>query len=237
MRWLLAVFVLAVTLAQVSRAANSVVDLELVLAVDASGSVNDGEYALQLAGIAAGFRDPAVRKAIRSGPAKSIAVNLLVWAEPQVPKDMTGWFIIASDGDAENFARTVETFRRRQTGATAIGEGIASALRSIEANGIEAEREVVDVSGDGRESVAREFTVLVDQARAMALSRGVVINGLAIENEVGDLADYYRRNVQSGPESFVMSTKTYEDFTEAMRRKLLREIEHRPRVTSLEPRR
>jgi Protein of unknown function (DUF1194) len=198
-----------------------------------SPCVDTEEYALQLSGIAAGFRDPDVRKAIRSGPAKAIAVNLVVWAEPQVPKDMTGWFIIASDGDAENFARIVETFPRRQTGATAIGEGIASALRSIATSGIAAPREVVDVSGDGRESVAREFTVLVDQARAMALSRGVVINGLAIENEVGDLADYYRQNVQAGPESFVMEAKTYQDFAEAMRLKLLREIEYHPRITSL----
>ncbi|MGE0238371.1 MAG: DUF1194 domain-containing protein [Parvibaculaceae bacterium] len=231
---MLAILLLGLGLVLESRAAGSVVDLELVLAVDASGSVNDAEYGLQLAGIAAGFRDPAVRTAIRSGPAGAIAVNLLVWAEPQVPKDTTGWFVIASDDDAERFARAVEGFPRRQTGATAIGEGIASALRSLEANGIAAAREVVDVSGDGRESVAREFTVLVDQARAMAVSRGVVINGLAIENEVGDLADYYRRNVQSGPESFVMAAKTYEDFTEAMRRKLLREIEYRPRITSLD---
>jgi hypothetical protein len=73
--------------------------------------------------------------------------------------------------------------------------------------------------------------VLVDQARAMALARGVIVNGLAIENEVGDLADYYRRNVQAGPESFVMEAKDYEDFAEAMHRKLLREIEYRPRIT------
>src|SRR6476661_1403247 len=124
---------------------------------------------------------------------------------------MTGWFIIASDSDAENFARIVEAFPRTQTGATAIGEGIAAALRSIATSGIAAPREVVDVSGDGRESVAREYTVLVDQARAMALSRGVVINGIAIENEVSDLADYYRENVQAGPESFVMAAKTYQD--------------------------
>jgi hypothetical protein len=175
-----------------------------------------------------------VRKAIRSGPAKSIAVNLLVWAEPQVPKDMTGWFIIASDEDAERFASAVEHFPRRQTGSTAIGEGIAAALRSIGTNGIAGAREVVDVSGDGRESVAREFTVLVDQARIMAMARGVVINGLAIQNEVSDLADYYRRNVQSGPESFVMAAKDYEDFAEAMRRKLLRELEYRPRITRLQ---
>ncbi|QIG46467.1 DUF1194 domain-containing protein [Nordella sp. HKS 07] len=205
-------------------------DLEIVLAVDASGSVDDREYALQLKGIARSFRDAAVRRAIRSGPTKSIAVDLLVWAEPQVPKDTTGWFVIASDEDAERFAVTVESFPRRQSGATAIGEGIAAALRAIDGNDIVSQRAVVDVSGDGRESVAREYTVLVDQARAMALSRGVVINGLAIQNEVGDLADYYRRNVQAGPESFVMAVRDYEDFAETMRLKLLREIEYRPRL-------
>jgi hypothetical protein len=234
MRCLLAVFFLVFGLVLDSEAAERVVDLELVFAADASGSVNDDEYTLQLIGIARAFRDPVVRKAIRSGPAKSIAVNLLVWAEPQVPKDMTGWFIIASDEDAERFASAVEHFPRRQTGSTAIGEGIAAALRSIEANGITGAREVVDVSGDGRESVAREFTVLVDQARIMAMARGVVINGLAIQNEVSDLADYYRRNVQAGPESFVMAAKDYEDFAEAMRRKLLRELEYRPRITRLQ---
>jgi Protein of unknown function (DUF1194) len=234
MRYLLAVLLLVFGLVLDSEAADGIVDLELVLAVDASGSVNDDEYKLQLIGIAQAFRDPAVMKAIRSGPAKSIAVNLLVWAEPQVPKDVTGWFIIASDADAERFAATAENFPRRQTGSTAIGEGIAAALRSIEMNSIAGTREVVDVSGDGRESVAREFTVLVDQARTMAIARGVVINGLAIQNEVSDLADYYRRNVQAGPESFVMAAKDYEDFAEAMRRKLLREIEYRPRITQLQ---
>lgn len=235
MRCLLTILFVCAGLVLKSQAGDVVADLKLVLAVDASGSVDEEEYALQLSGIAAGFRDADVRTAIRSGPAKAIAVNLLIWAEPQVPKDTSGWFIISSDGDAEQFARLVEAFPRRQTGATAIGEGIASALRSIETSGIAASREVVDVSGDGRESVARDFTVLVDQARAMALSRGVVINGLAIQNEVGDLAEYYRQNLQAGPESFVLAAKSYQDFAEAMRLKLLREIEYRPRITSIGP--
>ena len=211
--------------------AEELVDLELVLAVDASGSVADHEFRLQLGGIASGFRDPAVRKAIVSGPSKRMAVTLIVWAEPQVPKDTTGWYIIASDDDAERFAALVEMFPRTQTGATAIGEGIAAALRAIDTNDIFAERRVVDVSGDGKESVAREFTVLVDQARTMALARGIVVNGLAIINEVGDLEQYYRDNIQAGPDSFVMSAADYEDFAEAMRRKLLREIEYRPRIS------
>ncbi len=230
MRHLLAFLLLAMSQPVTGTASAKTVDIELVLAVDASGSVDDREYTLQLEGIAQGFRDATVRRAIRSGPTKSIAVNLLVWAEPQIPKDMTGWFVITSDAEAEHFAATVATFPRRQSGSTAIGEGIAAALRAIDGNDIEAARAVVDVSGDGRESVAREFTVLVGQARAMALSRSIVINGLAIQNEVSDLADYYRRNVQAGPDSFVMTAKDYEDFAEAMRLKLLREIEYRPRL-------
>lgn len=230
MRNRLAVLLLAASLVFADAAHGMTTDLEIVLAVDSSGSVDDREYALQLEGIAQGFRDTAVRRAIGSGPLKSIAVNLLVWAEPQVPKDTTGWFVISSDADAERFAATVESFPRRQSGSTAIGEGIAGALRAIAGNDIVAARAVVDVSGDGRESVAREFTVLVDQARTMAMSRGVVINGLAIQNEVSDLADYYRRNVQAGSDSFVMAVRDYEDFAEAMRLKLLREIEYRPRL-------
>lgn len=232
MRHLLTIFLLGASLPCAGAAHGKTADLELVLAVDASGSVDDREYALQLKGIAQGFRDAAVRQAISAGPLKRIAVNLLVWAEPQVPKDSTGWFVIASAEEAERFATTVEAFPRRQTGSTAIGEGIAAALRAIDGNGIEAARAVVDVSGDGRESSAREYTVLVDQARAMAISRGVVINGLAIQNEVGDLADYYRRYVQAGPDSFVLAVKDYESFAAAMRLKLLREIEYRPRLAS-----
>ncbi|MFL5260730.1 MAG: DUF1194 domain-containing protein [Hyphomicrobiales bacterium] len=216
-----------------ASATEEVVDLELALAVDASGSVDDREFALQLEGIAAGFRDAEVKKAIRSGPLGRIAINLVIWAEPQVPKDMSGWRVLAGDEDAERFAALVQRFPRRVTGATGIGEGIASSLRSMDANGITATREAVDVSGDGRETAPREPTVLIGQARAMAAARGVIVNGLAILNEEPDLAEWYARYVQTGPGSFVMAVSTYEDFAEAMRRKLLREIEYRPRISSI----
>jgi hypothetical protein len=227
-----AMIVILAALWSTRAAAEEAVDLELALAVDASGSVDDREFVLQLEGIAAAFRDADVKKAIRSGPAGRIAVNLVIWAEPQVPKDMSGWRVIARDEDADRFASLVERFPRRVTGATGIGEGIASALRSMDANGIKAARETVDVSGDGRETAPREPTVLIGQARAMAAARGVVVNGLAILNEEPDLADWYARFVQTGPGSFVMAVSTYGDFAEAMRRKLLKEIEYRPRISS-----
>jgi hypothetical protein len=79
-------------LALPARAEPVAADLELVLAVDASGSVDDEEFDLQMRGIAAGFRDAKVRQAIGSGPHGRIAVNLIVWADHQVPKDASGWF-------------------------------------------------------------------------------------------------------------------------------------------------
>ncbi len=214
-----------------AEAAGPSVDLALVLAVDASGSVDDREFALQLAGIAAGFRDPKVHRAIKSGPEGRIAVTLLVWADHQAPKDRSGWFVIASDREAENFARIAETFRRNQNGATGIGEGIAAALRALDASGFAPRRQVVDVSGDGRETTAREFVVMLPQAREMAYARGVAINGLAITNEDHGLLSYYRNAVQAGPGSFTLPATDYEAFAEAMRLKLLREIDYRPNIS------
>lgn len=223
-------FGLALTVAACPGRAE-VADLELVLAVDASGSVDESEYRLQLQGIAAGFRDSAVREAIRSGPEKRIAVNLLTWAEPQAPKTETGWYLLAGDDDAERFARLVESLPRTQNGATGLGEGIAAAVRSIGANGYEARRRVVDVSGDGEETPAREYVLRLPEARMMAEANDVVVNGLAIQNEAPSLAGYYRDKMRTGPGSFVIAARNYADFAEAMRRKLLREIDSRPNIS------
>ncbi len=228
--WLAALCCIA-GLSQSAAAEGQAVDLALVLAVDASGSVDDGEFALQLAGIAAGFRDPVVRQAMKSGPEGRIAVVLLVWADHQYPKDKTRWFTLALAEDAEAFARLVETFPRRQNGATGIGEGIAAALRAIDNSGFKARRKVVDVSGDGRETAPREYVVLLPQARTMANALGVIINGLAITNEDPGLLNYYRDAVRSGNGSFAVSATDYVDFADAIKRKLLREIEYRPSIS------
>jgi Protein of unknown function (DUF1194) len=212
-------------------AAGQSVDLALVLAVDASGSVDDVEFALQLSGIAAGFRDPAVQDAIGSASGGPIAVTLMVWADHQVPKDKTGWFLLAGAEDAEAFARVVESFPRNQNGGTGIGEGIAAALRIIETSNLAARRKVIDISGDGRETAPRDYVVLLPQARVMANAFGVAINGLAITNEDPDLLSYFSEDVRTGQGSFAMSATDYRDFANAMRRKLLREIEDRPKVS------
>ena len=221
-----------------ARAAEPV-DLELVLAIDASGSVDDDEYRLQLGGIAAAFRDPAIISAISGGLFRRIAVALVIWADADGPKDVTGWWIVESPGDAFAFAAMVEARPRIiKGGTTGIGAGVAASIELVGANDIIGRRTVIDVSGDGKENsapgnflAARDETHAISQARAQARARGITINGLAILNDVHDLDQWYDAHVRSGPNSFVMVADDHSDFAAAMLAKLVREIGSGPAVT------
>jgi len=158
-------------------------------------------------------------------------VNLLIWAEPRQPKTETGWFILETPDDAVGFANRVNAMPRTQTGATGLGAGIAAAIRAIAGNELSSRRRIVDVSGDGIEEVPGGSIPQVSDARALATAHCVTVNGLAIETDVYDLAGYYRDSMRIGSGSFVMSVRTYEDFTEAIRRKLLREIEYQADIS------
>jgi len=214
------------------------VDLELVLAVDASGSVDDGEFRMQLAGIAAAFRDREVVEAIARGYHGHIAVALLVWSDAHVPKDMGRWYVIRTVEDAEAFAlRALHHPRQVRNGATGIGAGIAAGINMMQVNGLDGVRRVVDVSGDGVESPLDTSlhlgAMLLHNARPMAAKYDVIVNGLAITTDVPNLDVWYENNVKMGPGSFVMRADGYEDFARAMRAKLLREIEQTAPVTLL----
>ena len=191
-----------------ARAATEV-DLQLVLAVDSSASIDAGEFALQMAGIAAAFRDAEVVAAAGSGPLGRIAVAAMFWAESGWDKDKTAWHVIDGPESAEAFARLIEE------------------------SGFVSERRVIDVSGDGRETTMREFNITPGQARIVASSRGITVNGLAMLSDEPDLGDYYRGEVAGGFGAFVITAASIDDFARAMRLKLLREIEHKPVVSRL----
>jgi hypothetical protein len=231
MRHLLATMGLLLTANLALSATQPSVDLEIVLAADASSSIDIGEYALQLRGIAAAFRDRDVQGAIAGGAEGRIAVNLLVWAQPGYDKLTTGWHIISTPEEAEAFAEQVEALPRRQFGGTGIGEGIEHSLKEIAGNGFAATRRVIDVSGDGRESwfaVATQLPV----ARRWAREQNVVINGLAITDEDPALLAYYDEDLRTGPGSFVLEAKDFRDFAAAMKIKLFREVSGRVPVAS-----
>ena len=206
-------------------AETELVDLELVLAIDASGSVDERELRLQLHGTAKAFRDNEVLQAIRSGATGRVAVALVLWADASRPTFGTDWHIIASPADADRWASMIERLPRHVGGGTGIGEAVVDSIRMIEGNRITGTRRVVDVSGDGRETPPRRvYSRLAMQARAMATARGITVNGLAILSDVPDLDVWYSRNVTAGPGSFVMTASNFADFERAIKQKLLREI-------------
>ncbi|WP_119168742.1 DUF1194 domain-containing protein [Algihabitans albus] len=240
MRSLLATLLIGLTVvpaaaqAPVDPAAGNLepVDLELVLAVDASGSVDDAEYRLQMRGIAAALRAPDVAAAIASGPDGSIAVTVMLWAEANRPKQALPWARLSGKASIEAFAAQVDEMPRKlPAGGTGIGKAIQYAVWQIERNGYSSARQVIDLSGDGRETAFREFSLTAPQGRSVAVLKDITVNGLAILNEVPDLDLYYRTEVIGGAGAFVEVARRYEDFAEAMRRKLRREIEWRPQVS------
>jgi Protein of unknown function (DUF1194) len=204
---------------------NVPVDLALILAVDCSGSVNGREFKLQMEGIAAAFRDPEVIAAVTAGRHRRIAVNILLWADPDEQKFTSGWHVVGSEAEALAFAETARKFDLRVGGGTGLGIALGYGISILSNLDFPATRKTIDVSGDGQDGYElREPRFRMPQARAMRAKSDVVINGLAISNDDPGLLAYYRETVIGGPGSFAMEARTYEDFAEAMRRKLLREI-------------
>lgn len=231
----LALLLLLPLLARPASAELLPVDLELVLAIDASGSVDEAEYRLQVEGIAAAFRDARVQALIAEQPLGRIAVALAVWSEGNKPKDITPWFLVATPAEAEAFAATVEAWPRRiANGGTGIGKALQFAAHALTTNAYVSGRMVIDLSGDGRETPPADWTLGPAEGRAYAAARGVEINALAILNDDPELAGYFRAEVVQGPGAFVMAIQDYSGYAEAMRIKLIREIDADPRVSRLQ---
>ncbi len=208
------------------------VDLALVLAVDCSGSVSAAEYALQVGGIAKAFRDPAIIAAASTGPNHRIAVNLMTWGDPDDQKFVSGWIMISSVADGNKFADIAENFDRRMNGGTGIGQALAFGLALLNDGTLQSLRQTIDISGDGKESwELREPRFHLIDAQRLREASGVTVNGLAIQTDDAELGQYYRKYVAAGPESFVIAVDNYAQYAEAIRRKLLLEIN--PNMASL----
>jgi hypothetical protein len=204
-----------------SARAQTPVDLELVLAVDCSGSIDDDEFALQIRGYAAAFSHPGVIAAIRSGEVGAIAVTYVQWSGPYLQRQAIGWTYIDNADSAETFAGLIGGVPRfLNRGGTSISGAIDNVRPLFENNGFEGRRRVIDISGDGTNNSGR----LVQYARDDAVADGITINGLAILNEVGGLDRYFEENVIGGPGAFVMAAADFDDFAFAIRNKLIREI-------------
>ncbi|MCH8035718.1 MAG: DUF1194 domain-containing protein [Proteobacteria bacterium] len=197
------------------------VDLELVLAIDCSYSVDAREFELQKIGLAQAFRNPGVLAAIQAGKHKTIAVSVVEWSKPGVQEVVVPWTLVRDGAGAEALAARIEAVPRLTAeGATSISSMIRFGIAYLAANPISGARRVIDISADGRNNAGRKIAA----AGALARAYGVTVNGLAILNEIPTLHFYFEQQVISGPDAFVMEANDYEDYAVAILRKLIREI-------------
>jgi len=201
------------------------VDLELVLAVDASSSVSAAEFELQIQGLARAFRDPRVLQAIRASGDLGLAVALVQWSDNRKQFLAVDWTLVTDPEGAGAFAEEIAgTPRFLIGGGTAIGGALKFAMRLLDGNDFQGRRRVIDVSGDGRANQGAHPSDLRDDAVAL----GITINGLAILNEDLAVGDYYRAYVIGGTGAFVMTANDYESYALAILIKLIREIAGAP---------
>jgi Ca-activated chloride channel homolog len=193
------------------------VELAMVLAVDGSASVTYDEFGLIAGGMAAALRDPAVVAGL-SG--KSV-LTLLLWSGTGQRDIITGWTRIATEADLRAFADDVENMPRTvKAGATAIGEALLASLTLLAQVPAIPKRNIVNVIGDGRSNEG----IAPGPIRDRMAAADITINGLCILHEESDLLTSYTNEVIGGPGAFAVTCRNYEDFTEAMRQKLTREI-------------
>jgi Protein of unknown function (DUF1194) len=217
--------------AVVPAAAQTAVDLQLVLAVDASGSVDQYRFELQKRGYVAAFRHARVLQAIRSGPNQAIAVTMLQWTGPMMQVPVVGWSLVGDEETAAALAAAIErTPRQLFGGGTSISGAIDYAATLFAKSPFRSAQRVIDVSGDGSNNRGRSVT----NARDEAVAAGIGINGLPILALEPDLDRYYYDSVIGGPGAFVVPAKDFETFGEAILKKLITEIawSDRPSVRS-----
>ena len=205
--------------------AQRAVALELVLAVDASGSVSQERFVLQQRGYVAAFRDPRLLQAVRSGATGSIAVTMTQWTGPAMQVQVVPWALIADQASMLAFADAIEKAPRQLFGGgTSISGAIDHAMALFAKSDHKGARRVIDISGDGANNRGRAAA----DARDEAVQAGVVINGLPILAVEPFLDQYYWTNVIGGPNAFVIAIESYEAFAEAVLKKLIIEVSAGP---------
>ncbi len=204
---------------------NNRVDLNLVLAIDCSYSVDEQEYALQMAGMSAAFIHPAILNAIKNGPYGAIGVTIVQWSHRDSQIIVVPWIRVATPADALQLAGLIaRTTRRTSEGATSISGMLSFGQQLLNKAPYQATRNVIDIVADGENNNGER----VERVRDRLTASGITINGLAIQNEVRYLYYYMRNRVIGGNFAFVERAASYRDFARAIHRKLLREIQNVP---------
>lgn len=199
---------------------SSSVDLELVLAVDTSSSIDAVEYVLQTNGYVKAFQDDEVIAAIEALAPRGIAVTYVEWNATRMQVQSVDWTPVFDGASSRLFAQAIKQNAINETSSgTAIGEALLFSASLFDNNGFSGDRRVIDISADDRYNAGSAPSY----ARDYVVKKGITVNGVVVGR--GDrLADYFRDNVIGGAASFVISAGSYQDFAKSIKLKLLREL-------------
>ena len=210
-----------------ARAADTPVDLELILAVDVSRSMDIDEQQLQRDGYVAAITHPEVIDAITQGRHGRIALTYVEWAGPDTQYTVVDWRAIDGPQSARAFAAALAQAPIQRFRGTSISNGLVFVAPQFDRNGFAATRRVIDVSGDGPNNMG----IPIEVARAPVISAGITINGLPIMIKqpggfaaIPNLDRYYEQCVIGGFGAFLVVVRSADQFAEAIRRKLVLEI-------------
>jgi len=206
-RWLMAALAIALEVPLGASAGSDRADVALVLAIDVSGSVDDNRFKLQREGIAAALESDELATVVAMGVNQTIEVAVIEWAEEQ--HVVVPWTVLRQRNELTALARRVRTANRSWVHTkTDPGGGIVAAENLLAAEPLAADRQVIDVSGDGRQNAGELETA---EARDAAVSHAVTINGLPITcGDEPELDKWYRANVIGGPGSFLIVANGYD---------------------------
>jgi len=204
------------------------VDVELVIAVDVSYSMDPDEQALQREGYVLALTSKEFLQALRQGAHGKIAVTYFEWAGAFDQKIVMPWRLIDGPEAADAVAAEIARAPYRRASRTSISGALRFAQPLFNDSGYKGLRRVIDVSGDG----ANNAGPLVVLTRDEVLAAGITINGLPImlkrpyagTMDLEELDVYYEDCVIGGPGSFVIPIREREKFIEATRTKLILEI-------------
>jgi Protein of unknown function (DUF1194) len=213
------------------------VDVELVLAVDVSYSMDPDEQELQREGYARAFTSKEFMQALREGANGKIAVTYMEWAGQFDQRVVMPWRLIEGPESADSVAAEIAAAPTRRASRTSISGGLRFARGLFDHSGYRGVRRVIDVSGDGANNSGPPIAPMRDEV----VKSGIVINGLPImlkranpgTMDIADLDVYYQDCVVGGPGAFVIPVRTREKFVEAIRTKMVLEVAGRqpaPRV-------
>ncbi|MFZ1660383.1 MAG: DUF1194 domain-containing protein [Paracoccaceae bacterium] len=190
--------------------------LALLLAIDISGSVDDGEYRLQVDGTADALEDPDIQSALLSGP---VTLSVMQWSAVGMQKIVQPWQRMETMEDIRRFGADARIQERAFGKAdTAVSDAISTAVRAFD-DVPDCPKRVIDISGDGVQNAGGPLPL----ARNKAIAAGITINAIAIEGIGLTISEFFRRNVVTKG-GFVITARGHTDYPRAIREKILREI-------------